>query len=683
LSSSKTSQTGPGPLARYGGALLAVALATLAYMGLHPLLGAQRAFSPFFLAALITAWYAGLGPALLALVLGFFAAVYWFVPAEHAGASLARIDPVGRALYLLVGTISIFLSESLRAARQRADLHAAASSQLAAIVSSSEDAITGKTLEGIITSWNPGAERLYGYTAPELLGHPISLLVPPDHPDELPQILARIRRGEHVQEYETVRVRKDGTRLNVSLTVSPTRDAAGHITGAATIARDITERRRLFETLRLLAETGDVLASSLEYQTTLASVAQLAVPRVGDWCSVDVVEDGAIRNLAVAHVDPAKVAWARQLQQRYPSDPHETRGVPQVIRTGRPEIYPDIPDTLLVEAARDAEHLQILRAVGFTSVMIVPLIARGRTLGAISLVSTRPDRHYGPEDLSLAEELAHRAALALDNSRLYQEIQEADRQKDHFLAMLGHELRSPLAALHGVLTLLQRRSDQNPDLERLEARAARQIDRMARLIDDLQDVTRISRGKVSLRRKPLDLVPLVREIVEDQRGAAEEGRLQLTVDLPTTPVLVNGDPIRLTQVLVNLLNNAFKFTDPGGKVTVGCRVWGVGCRVSAKAEQEQEQEPDPTPYTLHPTPYAVVTVRDTGIGIEPAMQKRVFESFMQADPTLDRSRGGLGLGLALVKGLVELHGGEVGVSSPGAGQGTEFIVRLPLAGTGA
>src|SRR5260370_2724123 len=210
LSSSKTSHTGPGPLARYGGALLGVALATLAYMGLPPLLGAQRAFSPFFLAAIITAWYAGLGPALLALVLGFFIAVYGFVPAEHVGASLVRVDPVGRALYLFVGTISVFLIESLRMAKQRADLHAAASSQLAAIVSSSEDAITSKSLEGLITSWNPGAERLYGYTAPEVLGRPVSLLIPPDHPDELPQILARSRRGERRRQYAPVRGRKAG-----------------------------------------------------------------------------------------------------------------------------------------------------------------------------------------------------------------------------------------------------------------------------------------------------------------------------------------------------------------------------------------------------------------------------------------------------------------------------------------
>ena len=469
----------------------------------------------------VTAGYAGLGPALLALALGGFAAFASFVPAGPPLAITDRADQVGLVVYLCVGSISVVLSESLRAARRRADLDAAAASQLAAIVSSSEDAIIGKSLKGLITSWNPGAEQLYGYPAAEVIGRPISLLAPPEQPDEMLSIMARIRRGERIKEYETVRVRKDGTRVNVSLTLSPTRDAAGKVTGAATIARDITERHRVLETQRFLAEAGDVLASSLDYQTTLASVAQLAVPRVGDWCSVDVVEDGAIRNLAVAHVDPAKVAWARELQQRYPAHPDEPRGVQQVIRTGRPEIYPEIPDAMLVAAARDAEHLRILREVGFASVMIVPLIARGRTLGAISLISTRADRRYGPEDLALAEELARRAAFALDNARLYQEVQEADRQKDHFLAMLGHELRSPLAALDGVLNLLQRQSAASPELERLRKRAERQISRMARLVDDLQNVTRVSRGKLSLRREPVDLARLIRETVEDHRGAAE------------------------------------------------------------------------------------------------------------------------------------------------------------------
>ena len=294
------------------------------------------------------------------------------------------------------------------------------SSRLAAIVESSDDAIIGKTLNGIVTSWNRGAQKIYGYSAEEILGKPISVLAPPDRYNEIPSILDKVRRGEHISHYETVRLKKDGERIDVSITVSPIIGSGGNVVGASTIARDTTERKREEEAQRFLAEAGAALSSSLNYRATLASVARLAVPYLADWCVIDVLEeDGSLERLAMTHQAPEKIRLAQELEKRYPPDPDAPRGVAQVLRTGRSELVPDIPEALIDEAARDIEHREILRKLGLKSYMIVPLVARGRTLGVITLVSAESGRRYSEADLELAEELAHHAALAVDNARLY------------------------------------------------------------------------------------------------------------------------------------------------------------------------------------------------------------------------------------------------------------------------
>jgi PAS domain S-box-containing protein len=301
--------------------------------------------------------------------------------------------------------------------RKRAEV---VNSRLAAIVESSDDAIIGKTLDGIITSWNRGAQQIYGYSVEEIVGKPISVLAPTDRYDEIPSILDKVRRGAPVNHYETVRLNKDGERIDVSLTVSPIIDSSGNVVGASTIARDITERKRIEEAQRFLAKAGTTLSSSLDYPTTLASVANLAVPHLADWCVIDVLEeDGSLDRLAMTHQDPDKIALAHELEERYPPDPDAPRGVAQVLRTGRSELVPEIPEPLIEEAAHDAEHREILQRLGLKSYMIVPLVARGRTLGAITLVSAESGRRYGRAELELAEELARRAALAVDNARLY------------------------------------------------------------------------------------------------------------------------------------------------------------------------------------------------------------------------------------------------------------------------
>jgi PAS domain S-box-containing protein len=352
--------------------------------------------------------------------------------------------------------------------------------RLAAIVESSADAILSKSLDGTIRSWNAGAQHMFGWSAEEAVGRSILLIIPPERHGEEAAILERLARGERVEHFETVRVAKDGRRVDVSISVSPLRDAIGRVVGASKVARDITERK---------------------------------------------------------HV------------------------------------------------------LQVL--------------------------------------------------------------EQANQQKDNFLAMLAHELRNPLAPIRNSLQLLRMVDPGSEPAEQARAIMERQVDHLVRLVDDLMDVSRITRGKIEVRREAIDLASVVLSAVETSRPAIEAGRHRFTLSLPSEPVAVDADFVRLAQVVANLLNNAAKYTDAGGEISL-----------SALREGGE----------------ALIRVRDNGIGIAPEVMPRLFEMFAQAEETLSRARGGLGNGHALARTLVELHGGRIEAHSAGRGKGTEFIVRLPAYG---
>ncbi len=352
--------------------------------------------------------------------------------------------------------------------------------RLAAIVESSEDAIISKTLDGVIRTWNRGAERLFGHRAEEAVGQSITLIIPPDRLSEETDILARLARGERIEHYETVRLAKDGRLIDISLTISPVRDATGRIVGASKVARDVTERRQAEEALR-----------------------------------------------------------------------------------------------------------------------------------------------------------------------------EADRRKDEFLALLAHELRNPLAPLRNGLEVMRLAAGNEEILARARDMMERQLSHMVRLIDDLLDISRINRSKMELRRAPVTLAEVVESAVETARPALDAAGHELTISLPSEPVALYADLTRLSQVFSNLLNNSAKYTEPGGKVSVAATR-------------------DPR------NGHVAVTVKDNGIGIPAGDLSRIFDMFSQVDRSVERSSGGLGIGLALVKGLVEMHGGTIEAASPGPGQGSTFTVRLPV-----
>ncbi|HLL73915.1 MAG TPA: PAS domain S-box protein [Pyrinomonadaceae bacterium] len=432
----------------------------------------------------------------------------------------------------------------------------------------------------------------------------------------------------------------------------PLRDHGGRIVKWFGTSTDIDDRKQAEESQRFLAQASEVLVSSLDYEATLARLARLVVPRLADWCSIDMLtEERQIRRLAVAHEDPAKVEFARELEQRYPPSMSDAEGVAKVIRTGEPEIYPNVPDELLALVARDSEHLRILRELGLRSALVVPLAAQGRTIGAITLVAAESGRRYSQADLPFVEDLAHRAALAIENARLYREAQEVNRLKDEFLATLSHELRTPLTAVLGWTRLLGTGQLDAETSRRAMETIERNAQSQVQLIDDILDVSRIIRGKLRLNVRPVELAPVIESAVDSVRPAAEAKGIRLQVVLDRQAGPVSGDPDRLQQVVWNLLSNAIKFTPKDGRVQV------LLARVDSQLE---------------------VTVSDSGQGIAPEFIPYVFDRFRQADPTTTRTHGGLGLGLAIVRHLVELHGGSVRAESAGAARGATFRVLLPL-----
>jgi PAS domain S-box-containing protein len=832
------------------------------------------------------------------------------VPIEDSAAPIRGADGA------VVGAVMVFrdVTEQRRATEARR--------LLAAIVESSDDAIIGEGLDGTILSWNAAAGRLYGYTAPEVVGRPLALLVPPERIDELAAITARLARGEKVEHFETVRVHKNGTRLDVSLTISPIRGAEGVIVGASKIARDITAIKRREAELRFLAGASAALAELLDVPGTLQAVARLAVPHFADWCAVDLLTaDGDLERVALAHADPEREERAQILHHRHPPDPGAPGAAWRVLRSARAELVPELTDEMLVAGARDPDHLRAVRELGLRSYMGVPLTARGRTTGVITFVAAEAGRRFGPEDLRLAEDLARRAAVAVENARLYAELREADwqksaliatlreseqfhraiaelssdyafrgaiapdgtviiesategferfygftrarmnerggwgtaihpddhaavfrtierlragepntgavrgvtadgtvkwqsylvvpvrdertggvvglfgaakdvtaqreltdrlreqaeslsailsatvdhiylidragryryvseggarvlgvraeemtgktwrelglpaevmepfdaqrqqvlesdrphrfetpfhgtdgerhyeytvapvrgesaqgsvvvvsrddterkraeealreaaRRKDEFLALLGHELRNPLAPIKNALRILELKGNDPAVVNRAREMIDRQATQLTRLVEELLDASRIARGKVRLTVEALDLSVLVRTAVEDHRTEAEAAGLSVELVVPPGPVRVRGDAARLTQVVTNLWANAVKFTPKGGRVSV---------RLGTDGRE------------------AVLSVADTGVGLDPATIPSLFQPFRQVDADPARTKGGLGLGLSVVRGLIELHGGRVEGTSAGPGRGATFTVRLAL-----
>ncbi|MCU0683350.1 MAG: response regulator [Polyangiaceae bacterium] len=439
----------------------------------------------------------------------------------------------------------------------------------------------------------------------------------------------------------------------------PCLDAGGQIGSWIGTSTDIDDRRRAEDRLRLLSEASRLLASASTGEGGLVEVARLAIATLADYCSVDLVdEEGVARGAVVVHRDEARVGAAEQILRALDEAPGGPFGAARAMKTKRAQHLTELPREV-AEALQGRPALrEAYEMAGFCSSLSVPLVARGRVLGALTVALAGAGGHLGPDDLVLIEDLARRAALALDSARLYavaererSTLAEAHRAKDEFLATLSHELRTPLNAMLGWVQLLRTEDPDQATLRRGLETLERNTKAQAQLIEDLLDISRIITGKLALQPRPVQLAPVLESAVEVLRSAANAKGVELVTAIAPHRGFVRGDPDRLQQVVWNLLSNAVKFTPKGGIVRVVLDDDERGARLR---------------------------VIDNGQGIRHDFLPYVFDRFRQADGTSARAHGGLGLGLAIVRHLIELHGGQVEASSEGLGYGSTFTVTLPI-----
>jgi PAS domain S-box-containing protein len=547
-----------------------------------------------------------------------------------------------------------------------------------AILEGALDAIITMDYEGRVLEFNPAAERMFGLAAAQAVGREMAGLILPGrlrerHHEGLARYLITGQSKVLNHRLEMPALRSDGSEFPVELTISRisgegppiftgfVRDITDRIRSEAERA-DLLARERTARSAAeaaegraaFLAEASATLASSLDYTTTLSSVTRLLVPRIADGCAVDMLDRaGRLRRLVTSHADPSRVAASEQVASRYPPVLGAPHGVGRVVATGEAEMLSEVTEEMLRATARDEEHLRLLRDLRIVSLMCVPLWARGKTLGAISLASSESGRHFGPEDLAFAQDLAGRASVAIENARLYRESREAVRARDEFLSIASHELKTPLTTLQLQIQGLARKvrnTKGEPALEALSPRVTtseRQVERLTALINSLLDISRITAGRLDLDLEPVDLAAVVRDAAA--RFREDLARAGCALKIRTDgPCVGEWDKVRLEQVVTNLLSNAAKY---GSSRPIEITVSG-----------------DET--TGH------LTIRDQGIGIPAEHQARIFERFERA--VSDRHYGGLGLGLWIVRQIVEALGGSIRVQSS-TGEGSTFTVLLPKA----
>ena len=526
------------------------------------------------------------------------------------------------------------------------------------IVESSMDAIVTKDLTGIITSWNGAAQQLFGYSAAEMVGTSIRRLVPPERQSEEDDILKRLAHGERIEHFQTVRVAKDGRYLDVSVTISPLRNAAGAIVGASKIARDVSaarsaesERHRLLEesaaTMEALNNVGTIVTSDLDRDKVVQAVtdaaAELTTAEFGAFFYNVVNETGEAYTLYTISGAP------REAFADFPMPRNTAVFAPTFKGTG---VVRSDDITTDPRYGHNPPHHGMPRGhLPVRSYLAVPVKGRtGDVLGGLFFGHSATGRFTAKHE-RLALGIASWASVALENARMFAAVQEASRLKDDFLASLSHELRTPLNAILGYARML-RTGMLDPSKN---AKAVETIERnatsLAQIVEDVLDISRIVAGKLRLHVQPVEFPEIVRSAVDAVAPAADAKNIRIETVLDPQAAPISGDPERLQQILWNLLTNAVKFTSKGGKVQVRLE------RVNSHVE---------------------VAVSDTGAGIAPDFLPHVFERFRQADSGISREKGGLGLGLSISRQLTEMHGGTIEAASGGIGHGATFRVKLPL-----
>lgn len=421
--------------------------------------------------------------------------------------------------------------------------------------------------------------------------------------------------------------------------------------GVGVMVTDISDKAYAEERAQFISEVSTRLAQTLSVQETFEAITQIAVPRLGDWCAIDLLaEDGSIREpAAIHHIDSAKVEVVRELRRRYPPDPNAPSGIVQVIKSGKPLLLPEIPEQAMTEAARDEQHLGLLRELDIKSGLVVPLFLNNQPIGALSLATSESGRTIGPRELEQANELSFRASFALANARLYERAQEAIRLRESVLAIVSHDLKNPLGVIMmsvGVLHQLTTRGEGSRKMTEVASRVQRAAERMHYLINDLVDFASIQAGRLSIVPKELDPAEIVRDVAESFSLPAQDAGVTIETYLAPDLRPIKADRERIFQVFSNIIGNAIKVTPSGGTIEI-------------------RAVPD--------TDYMIFSVRDTGPGIPREDLPHVFERYFRSEGTMYK---GTGLGLAIAKGLVEAHGGRLIAQNDPRG-GAIFSFSIP------
>lgn len=688
------------PLVRYGAAILFVLLALLVTIAAEPYVN-QTVFVFFWPAVVGAAMFGGVGPGLLASFLAVGVADYFVIGPPR---SFQFTDPIELVQLLVFLTIAGAVSSAagrLHAARQlttdAAEQNAALASEmeqqaieleqqleesqsLQEELEQSSEALVQRTAEaeeaeqfsrGILESisdpfvvldamWgirfiNAAAGRAFKSAgrgeAKSLIGKNLWEIFPNIRDTAFEREMRRCAEERKPVTFEAFYADRGEWAL---MFCYPLPDG-----GIAAQWKDISAIKRAEESARYLARASETLSASLDYETTLKELAHIVVPEFADWCAVDIVgDDGKVKQLAVAHADPDKVRWAYELNKRYPPDPTAPTGVYKVLRTGTPELYSEISDEMIEAAARDDEHLRISRELGLKSAIVVPLIAHGRTLGALTLVTSESGRRYGQADLEFAMELARRAALAVDNARLHRAESDARRAaeaanlaKTQFLAVMSHELRTPLNAIAGYAELMRMgirgpvTPEQQEDLDRIK-RSQRNL---LSLINDVLNYAKLEAGHIDFDTRDIRVHEFLADIEALVTPQLQGKGLSYEYDECDGGLAVKADAEKMRQIMLNLLSNAIKFTPAGGKVSIECGVDGDTVRIR---------------------------IRDTGVGIPPDKLSAIFEPFIQLDRKLTSVHEGTGLGLAISRDLARAMSGELTAEST-PGEGSAFTLELP------
>ncbi len=517
---------------------------------------------------------------------------------------------------------------------------------LAGIVTISADAVVCVDEEQRIIFFNEGAESIFGWEAAEILGNSLEMLIPDrfraTHAGHVRQFGESGTRARRMGERGRISgLRKNGEEFPAEAAISHLRGPAGNV--YAVVLRDITERRRAHETQRFLAEAGEILASSLGFDATLRNVTRLTVPHLADACIVNVYQGGELRGVAASHLDPARAIELEKRRLELPIDLAGEHPVAEVIRTGRsivlggPESHAPLPDLVDIFGSMPSAG------------MVVPLVARDQLLGVIGLY--RETSSYDATDAFLAEEIARRAALAMDNARLHDLVHTGIRARDDMIGIVSHDLRNPVNAvkmLTGVMLDREREEPLSSEMVEYATIIRQAAEQMDALIRDLLDVTRVEAGRLKVDANPADTEELLSDALRTLAPVAGARSLKLRLDAPDDMPAVMADKGRIDQALSNLIGNAVKFSSPGSEIVVTVRV----------LEDEM-----------------VFSVADRGRGMTPEQLGHAFDRFWQSSRT---DRQGAGLGLAITKGIIDAHGGRIWAESvPDAG--STFYFSLPLA----